>query len=114
MSKFSYVSKCGRCPYKCYFNREDFIPCLYQNKQLKAAGPKYINQTVEFACVLSLLLFMCSDYSVHFIKIRPKSDNSQETICNVRPKNQNVSTIPDLGTKEMRVLFSPGFEKEEQ
>ena len=98
MSKFSIVSECGRCPYKCYFNREDFKPCLYQNKQLRAAGPEYINQTVELTCILNLLLFMCSEYSVHFTKIRPKSDN---IICNVRPKNQSMSTIPDLGTKEM-------------
>ena len=50
-----------------------------------------------------------SEYSVHFTKIRPGG-----ILCRVKPNNQERRAITDLGTDEMRVLYSPGFNNGEQ
>ena len=53
-----------------------------------------------------------SEFSTHFTRIIEDAD--QTIICNVRPLDQNLTAITDLGTDEMRVLYSPGFITGEQ
>ena len=44
-----------------------------------------------------------SEYSVHFTKLK------EGGICKVKRNKQERRAITNLGTDEMRVLYSPGF-----
>ena len=66
----------------------------------------YSMQLFNVDCI-SLLSLLCSEYSVHYTRIKPNSFGHPQ--CNVRAKDQYVGAIPDLGTEEMRIMYSQGF-----
>lgn len=53
-----------------------------------------------------------SEYSVHHTRLRQGSSGFLE--CNVRAAQQDIRGITNLGTDEMRIMFSPGFVLNEQ
>ena len=56
---------------------------------------------------LLFLLYSCSQYTIHHTKLRESLSGFLE--CNVRKKEQIRTTITDLGTQDMRIMYSPGF-----
>jgi hypothetical protein len=73
---------------RCLFNRLDVTPCKYQNRNLRRANE--INQ-----------------YSVHHTRLRESPSGFVE--CNVRARLQDIADITNLGTDDMRIIYSPGF-----
>ena len=51
-----------------------------------------------------------SEYSIHFTKFRR---NKTINKCKVKSWGEYVGDIPNLGTDEMKILYSPGFELDE-
>lgn len=51
--------------------------------------------------------FYRSQYSIHHTRLRQSTSGYLE--CNVRASEQLVTDITDLGTQEMRIMYSPGF-----
>ena len=83
---------------------------MYKNDNLIRANAKYVpvyckNDVFENG-------FIFSEFSTHFTRII--EDANQIKICYVKPLDQNLTAITDLGTDEMRVLYSPGFITGEQ
>lgn len=76
---------------RCLLNREDYLICKYQNNRLVRAEN--------------------NQYSIHYTRLRQSTSGYLE--CNVRAKEQLVTNITDLGTQEMRIMYSPGFIKGE-
>ena len=73
----------------------------------------YCLSVIAFSLSLSLSLsvplslYTCSQYSVHHTRLRQSSSGYLE--CNVRAREQDIRTISNLGTDELRILYSPGF-----
>ncbi|CAI8036334.1 hypothetical protein GBAR_LOCUS20360 [Geodia barretti] len=72
---------------RCLLSREDYLICKYQNNALMRADT--------------------NQYSVHHTRLRQSSSGYLE--CNVRAREQDIRTISNLGTDELRILYSPGF-----
>ena len=54
-----------------------------------------------------MIFLLFSQYSVHHTRLRESPSGFVE--CNVRAKLQDIADITDLGTEDMRILYSPGF-----
>ena len=61
---------------------------------------------------LAILSLNNSEYTIHHTKLRESDSGFLE--CNVKAKGQIKTNITDLGTENLKILFSPGFYQKEK
>ena len=63
--------------------------------------------SAEYLYYTHAIHLVYSQYSIHHTRLRESPSGFVE--CNVRAKLQEIADITDLGTEDMRIIYSPGF-----